>query len=59
MTATEEFRMRNLRGAVCEYLDEDLASDFLKDLRQILDEEEQTFITKAATYIDMRKKLFA
>jgi len=59
MTAIEEFRIRNLRGAVCEYLDENLTDEFLKDLRQILDEEEQYFSEKASSYIGLRKKLFS
>lgn len=56
--STEEFKIRNLRGAVCEYLDEENADQFLQDLRQIFDEEEDAFLKKALVYKDIRKKLF-
>ena len=47
--STDEFKIRNLRGAICEYLDEG---------REILDEEEDSFLKKALVYKDVRKKLF-
>ncbi len=56
--STEEFKLRNLRGAVCEYIDEDLTTEFLDDLRKILEEEEDGFIKKALVYKDLRRKLF-
>lgn len=56
--STEEFKIRNLRGAVCEYLDEENIELFLDDLRKILDEEEDAFMKKALVYKDLRKKLF-
>ena len=56
--STEEFKVRNLRGAICEYLDEGNINDLLNDLRKILDEEEDSFLKKALVYKDVRKKLF-
>lgn len=56
--STEEFKIRNLRGAICEYLDEENIDDLLSDLRKILDEEEDGFLKKALVYKDVRKKLF-
>ena len=56
--STEEFKIRNLRGAVCEYLDEESVKEFLDDLRKIIDEEEDSFLKKALVYRDLRKKLF-
>jgi hypothetical protein len=56
--STEEFKIRNLRGAICEYLDEENIDDLLSDLRKILDEEEDSFLKKALVYKDVRKKLF-
>ena len=56
--STEEFKLRNLRGAICEYLDEENIDDLLSDLRKILDEEEDSFLKKALVYKDVRKKLF-
>lgn len=58
MMSTEEFKIRNLRGAICEYLDEENIDDLLSDLRKILDEEEDGFLKKALVYKDVRKKLF-
>ena len=58
MMSTEEFKIRNLRGAICEYLDEENIDDLLSDLRKILDEEEDSFLKKALVYKDVRKKLF-
>jgi hypothetical protein len=56
--STEEFKIRNLRGAVCEYLDEENIEQLLDDLRKILDEEEDVFLKKALVYKELRKKLF-
>jgi tRNA splicing endonuclease len=56
--STEEFKIRNLRGAVCEYLDEESVKEFLDDLRKIIDEEEDSFLKKSLVYRDLRKKLF-
>ena len=56
--STEEFKIRKLRGAICEYLDEENIDDLLSDLRKILDEEEDGFLKKALVYKDVRKKLF-
>lgn len=56
--STDEFKIRNLRGAICEYLDEGGIDDLLSDLRKILDEEEDSFLKKALVYKDVRKKLF-
>ena len=58
MMSTEDFKIRNLRGAICEYLDEGNIDDLLIDLRQILDDEEDNFLKKALVYKDVRKKLF-
>lgn len=58
MATSQEVRLRNLRGAVCDYLDEGLIEEFYKDLRAILDEEEKDFITKASRYIEVRNALF-
>ena len=58
MMSTDEFKIRNLRGAICEYLDEGDIDDLLSDLRKILDEEEDSFLKKALVYKDVRKKLF-
>jgi tRNA splicing endonuclease len=58
MMSTDEFKIRNLRGAICEYLDEGNIHDLFHDLRQILDEEEDSFLKKALVYKDVRKKLF-
>lgn len=58
MMSTDEFKIRNLRGAICEYLDEERVDDLLSDLRKILDEEEDSFLKKALVYKDVRKKLF-
>lgn len=56
--STEEFKIKNLRGAVCEYLDEELVDDLINDLKKILDEEKSAFLKKAAVYKDVRTKLF-
>lgn len=56
--STEEFKIRNLRGAICEYLDEGMVNHLLDDLKKILDEEEDNFIKKALIYKDLRMKLF-
>lgn len=56
--STEEFKIRNLRGAVCEYLDEKLVNELIDDLKKILDEEEDDLIKRALVYKDLRMKLF-
>lgn len=55
---TEEFKIRNLRGAICEYLDDGHVQELINDLKRILDEEEDSFLKKALIYKDIRKKLF-
>lgn len=58
--SSEEFKLRNLRGAVCEYLDEEqYVADFLHDLKIILEEEEDAMAKKATIYKNVRKKLFS
>jgi hypothetical protein len=53
-STTEEHRLRLLRGAVTEYLDEDMVGELIDDLKTVLKEEEQDFLNKAKTY----KKLY-
>lgn len=58
--SSEEFKLNTLRGAVCEYLDEEgYVADFLRDLRIILETEEDAMAQKAAIYKNVRKKLFS
>lgn len=58
--SSEEFKLMTLRGAVCEYLDEEqYVEDFFRDLRIILEEEEDSMAQKAAIYKNVRKKLFS
>jgi len=47
--------IRNLRGAVCEYLDEDRFDEFIEDLQNIAAEEEADFLKKAAFYRKLKK----
>jgi len=52
-----EFRLRSLRGAVCEYMDEGLIDELLDDLRLIIMEEESAFMEKSLGYAKLRKVL--
>lgn len=54
----DDFKIRNLRGAVCEYLDEGNVDELLKDLKKVLEEEEDSFWKKALIYKEVRKRLF-
>ena len=47
--------IRALRGAVCEYLDEDRFDELIEDLQTIAAEEEADFIKKAKFYRKLRK----
>lgn len=53
-----EHKIRLLRGAVTEYLDEGLANDLMNDLEIILKEEERAFADKAKIYGKLYKKLY-
>lgn len=55
----EDFKLRNLRGAVVEYLDDDALEDFFRDLRKILEDEEDGFQKKADIYKKARRSLFS
>lgn len=57
-TPSNEHRLRLLRGAVTEYLDEGLMTDFLNDLALLLKEEEKGFMDKAKVYSKLYKKLY-
>lgn len=58
--SSAEFKLTNLRGAVCEYLDEEAGvEDFYRDLRQILEDEEDDFMKKSLIYKNVRKSLFS
>ncbi len=48
--ASEEHRKRLLKGAVYEYLDEELVAEFLSDLLQILVDESEVYVKKAAAF---------
>ena len=52
-----EFRLKSLRGAVCEYMDEGLIDELLHDLRIIIMEEESAFMEKSLGYAKLRKIL--
>jgi 23S rRNA maturation mini-RNase III len=54
-----EHKFNLLLGAVTEYIDDGEVSEFLTDLKRVLDEEEDSFIKKALNYKDLRKKLFS
>jgi hypothetical protein len=45
-----EFRIRNLRGAICEYIDEEDLDELYADIEKILTEERDSFQAKAAAY---------
>ena len=51
----KECMIRALRGAVCEYLDEDRFDELIEDLQTIAAEEEADFIKKAKFYRKLRK----
>jgi 23S rRNA maturation mini-RNase III len=53
-----EHKFNLLLGAVTEYIDDGEVSEFLSDLKRVLDEEEDAFIKKALNYKELRKKLF-
>lgn len=53
-----ELKLRNLRGAICEYIDEGNIDELLSDLKKVLEEEEQDFLNKAKLYKSVRKQLF-
>lgn len=53
-TEVDEHRLRILRGAVTEYLDEEMVTELVDDLKAILKEEEEEFINKSKAY----KKLY-
>ncbi len=46
----EDLRIRNLRGAICEYIDEEDFDELYADLEKILTEERDSFQAKAAAY---------
>jgi len=54
----DEIRIRNLRGAVCDYLDEEKLDGFMHDLRQVLEEERISFLTRSNVYKDAINTLF-
>ncbi len=51
----KESMIRSLRGAVCEYLDEDRFDELIEDLQNIAAEEEADFLKKAKFYRKLRK----
>lgn len=55
----EDHKLRILRGAVCEYLDEECFEEFTNDLRKILEEEEEKFQKMADNYKKIRRELFS
>lgn len=55
----EEFKILHLRGAVCEYLDEGLLEDFYRDLRKILEDEEDKMQKMADNYKRVRRQFFS
>ena len=55
----EDHKLRILRGAVCEYLDEECFEEFTGDLRKILEEEEGKFQKMADNYKKIRRELFS
>ena len=58
MTETmAQFRIRNLRGAICEYMDENLQEELIKDMRQILEEECMKFSKMSNDYEHMLRRL--
>jgi hypothetical protein len=55
----KEGMIRNLRGAVCEYLDEDRFDELIEDLQNIATEEEADFLKKAKFYRKLKKAVVA
>lgn len=55
----EPFRLRNLRGAVCEYLDEGSKEEFMKDLKEILEYEVKYFRDHKEMYEDILNTIFS
>lgn len=55
----EDHKFRLLRGAVCEYLDEELFEDFIRDLRKILEDEEDKLQKMSDNYKKVRRQLFS
>lgn len=55
---TDSFKLRNLRGAVCEYLDEGGMDEFTEDLKTILKEETVYFKEKMELYESVLNKMF-
>jgi HEAT repeat protein len=47
-----------LRGAITEYLDDMELEKFVQDLKDILSEEEESFLVKATIYRNAHEKLF-
>jgi len=54
----EQFRIRNLRGAICEYIDEGDIDKLYADIEKILTEERDSFASKAAAYSSVLKRMF-
>jgi hypothetical protein len=52
-------RYDRLMGVVTEYIDEGEVTEFLSDLKSVIDKEEDYFISRALHYKDLRKKLFS
>jgi hypothetical protein len=57
MTNAEQ-RYDRLMGVVTEYIDEGEVTEFLSDLKSVIDTEEDYFLKQALHYKDLRKKLF-
>jgi hypothetical protein len=55
----KEGMIRNLRGAVCEYLDENRFDELIEDLQNIATEEEADFLKKAKFYRKLKKAVEA
>jgi hypothetical protein len=51
-------RYDRLMGVVTEYIDEGEVSEFLSDLKSVIDKEEDYFISRSLHYKDLRNKLF-
>ena len=54
----EEFRIRNLRGALCEYIDEEDLDALYSDMKKVLTEERDSFVAKAAAYSSVLNRVF-
>jgi len=53
-----EQRYHRLMGVVTEYIDEGEVTEFLSDLKSVIDKEEDYFLKQSLHYKDLRKKLF-